>query len=789
MNPLILEQNAKKWVDSCRYLKGMMNDMRPEEVTALDFLMEAWRTRPYDDELKREASEMCEILKDSDQYHGNNREIINHSKQIRSISNTLYMKDAATFKEMSDALRKALNEAKPKTTPKPRPTPKTNPTPNPKPKPTPKRNPGDPSIRITKVEFQAQDFDGHLQYPSEPWVIYPNVKYLTPRVSFEILDPDKSVTLRVRIYRPDGTLLRADTSNSYTYENTFSVRNGSDSVWLSGWGNNVGNLYGEGRFKFEIWEGTNLLEISYINIKRKPTTGPGFRIKKLYFVNTNVNGTIIDQLGENWFSTSALYIQPVIEYEGGPSAGTVEFGYRYYYPNGTMMTGTCSRNGCTNFGTVNLGDSGEAYLGGYGSDSGKAYQTPGTYRVEIVARGTVVAKGEFRIGNTGETFNIEDLWERVREQNKPNMWNSETSSDYFSIPTSTTKKKWIKPVLISAGVLLVMIWILTRVAAYNRDQSAPVMYTPAATLFENDHKTPIQSIRAGEPLKVYDTKGEWAEVKTSDGKKGTVARSTLLSEAEYNTLQNVIDNNPIIKQNQLDAIVQDMLTHFPEAARNGARLKSIKEGLTPVSVVYRTEQQKDEFGNNYKILGMVLSSENKNWFGLYKIGHTFKELFFEEIKPGLLISDIIYDPRKDGYKVNYMSDRNIVSPKKAEKGTENVFAITNVSFVNTNRYGQTINRFINHKTLYACPEITYRGAKPWDDVHLTVKIYSPYGLEQDAKSPVGATYKCDFTPTSSSGKMILRGYGNSEGDFWKYNEYTFEFWQNGEMIASKTVKL
>lgn len=315
MDPLILSQKAQKWLESVKFLKEHQKDMSPEEETALDFLSEAWRTRSFDAELSDEARAMIDVMTRCDQFHGNNRDIITHSKAMRGIAKLMYTQDATAYEEYRTALRKAYEEAKPKPKPKPKPVPKPNPTP--KPKPTPQSNPvpkrsnsqaiiiviivavlaiagigaymwssggknndnatpveetaataetttsqpeAEPTaanpVVITELTLLDTDYDGNVikEYISE------STELVTPRISYKVYNPSRSYDLRVIIHNPEGKMLRSSDDATESYTCTLQPSASTGTEMLMGWGNSDGeNMYKTKGWRVELFYGNKLL--------------------------------------------------------------------------------------------------------------------------------------------------------------------------------------------------------------------------------------------------------------------------------------------------------------------------------------------------------------------------------------------------------------------------------------------------------------------------------------------------------------------------------------------------
>jgi hypothetical protein len=127
------------------------------------------------------------------------------------------------------------------------------------------------AFAITNVEFSNTENDGRLigSYGTE--FRTEQLKYLTPRITYDNTGSYKGVKdLFVKIIKPDGSVERASSSPSgYTYKDSLNVQSGKkgEKVSLTGWGNSKGGSYSGGTHTFEIWcEGKKLYGAKF-NIK------------------------------------------------------------------------------------------------------------------------------------------------------------------------------------------------------------------------------------------------------------------------------------------------------------------------------------------------------------------------------------------------------------------------------------------------------------------------------------------------------------------------------------------
>lgn len=102
-----------------------------------------------------------------------------------------------------------------------------------------------------------------------------DIKYLCGRITYDgKCSSSKSLTLYVKIYKPDGTLMSGSSSPAgYTYSWSTTVYSGSGKTMnVGGWGNDSGTTYTNGTYRWEVWyDGSKIYE-NAVYIQRKPGT-------------------------------------------------------------------------------------------------------------------------------------------------------------------------------------------------------------------------------------------------------------------------------------------------------------------------------------------------------------------------------------------------------------------------------------------------------------------------------------------------------------------------------------
>lgn len=123
-------------------------------------------------------------------------------------------------------------------------------------------------MKIQKIEFANVKKDGDI-IDSYGFTMYASeIMYLKPRITYDgILDESKYVTLYCKIVKPDGSIgTNSNSPSGYTYSDSFYVQTGTFNTHkLTGWGNENGNSYTSGTYKFELWyEGSKIYQTTFV---------------------------------------------------------------------------------------------------------------------------------------------------------------------------------------------------------------------------------------------------------------------------------------------------------------------------------------------------------------------------------------------------------------------------------------------------------------------------------------------------------------------------------------------
>ena len=108
---------------------------------------------------------------------------------------------------------------------------------------------------VLDVEVANVTEDNHIINDYSTPLYTRNVQYLKPRLRYIGIQSDAEAHLFVRLYAPDGQILRGYTSpEGYTYQQTVMVAEGEHQLPLMGWGIPSSQLR-KGTYRFEFWHG------------------------------------------------------------------------------------------------------------------------------------------------------------------------------------------------------------------------------------------------------------------------------------------------------------------------------------------------------------------------------------------------------------------------------------------------------------------------------------------------------------------------------------------------------
>ncbi len=147
----------------------------------------------------------------------------------------------------------------------------------PTPTPTPvdqRKKKKDPmsKVTITKLQIGNTDYDGDVIDAFGTSIYAADMKYATPKITYNCTAATGEVTIYTKIYRPDGTMMTGNSSpEGYTTSDgaDFDKGNGN-AITFPGWGNADGGSYTEGTYRWELWYNNKRLYSTNFTLLAKP---------------------------------------------------------------------------------------------------------------------------------------------------------------------------------------------------------------------------------------------------------------------------------------------------------------------------------------------------------------------------------------------------------------------------------------------------------------------------------------------------------------------------------------
>lgn len=104
----IFKMRIKKWEDSIAILDANTDNLRSDEQEAISALKNLWRAVAFGPSCTQRVERLVKVLSDADKLHGNNRDIIQASKDFRGVAKEMYTIDAETLEQFKDAMQRAM---------------------------------------------------------------------------------------------------------------------------------------------------------------------------------------------------------------------------------------------------------------------------------------------------------------------------------------------------------------------------------------------------------------------------------------------------------------------------------------------------------------------------------------------------------------------------------------------------------------------------------------------------------------------------------------------------------
>ena len=108
MQETIFKLHLKKWTESLAILDANTSNLHADELEAIGALKNIWRTVSFGPSCTQRVERMVKVLSDADKLHGNNRDIIQASKDFRGVAKEMYTTDAETLEQFRNAMQQIM---------------------------------------------------------------------------------------------------------------------------------------------------------------------------------------------------------------------------------------------------------------------------------------------------------------------------------------------------------------------------------------------------------------------------------------------------------------------------------------------------------------------------------------------------------------------------------------------------------------------------------------------------------------------------------------------------------
>lgn len=119
---------------------------------------------------------------------------------------------------------------------------------------------------INKIEMGNSYSDGTMETSYGSTIYSSYTMYLKPKIYYTGISTG-SHTLKVKLFTPDGSISKGDSSPSgFSYSGSYYVYSGDDTMELSGWGSSTKGHWKSGSYRIEIWYENVCLETKTFTI-------------------------------------------------------------------------------------------------------------------------------------------------------------------------------------------------------------------------------------------------------------------------------------------------------------------------------------------------------------------------------------------------------------------------------------------------------------------------------------------------------------------------------------------
>lgn len=357
------------WLDSSAFIKANEAELSPAEITAVDFLMNAWRNHDFSPELSAEAKENIDILVQNDELHGNSPKLKTQVQRFRGVASTIYTSDAETYEQFRTelGLRMGVNPTRTATSDSsPSPSPSHSRT-SPPPPPPPS---GVAQLDVTDAALDILSLRGAV-LRSFTTVVPEGRPNLRPAVKF-------STTVVGSRWKVTCRLLDPMSREVATSVNDCAVNGSSGTLLLKEFSSLT---LKPGGYRLIVYvNGDKRLDQPVTVTADNSQSSDAYTLKIKNIASTDAAGNQVSPK----ILTTAQFLTPTLDITAQIVENQhIKLQINIYSPSGKLMRDEQSPVGCTYVQTIDFRGSDTLTLRTWGNNNGKLFAEEGTWRMEI----------------------------------------------------------------------------------------------------------------------------------------------------------------------------------------------------------------------------------------------------------------------------------------------------------------------------------------------------------------------------------------------------------------------
>ena len=533
MNPQILKLNIDKWLKACQYLKSEYENLNVDEQSAIDILCDFWR-RDYSTSLVEECESQMQVLKDGHKYHGNNKTIIEKSKELCAVAAAM-LKDAASFGEFKAEMQKLSRGSSSRSSSSASRSSSSSPSSSSSRPSAPRPSSSKPSVVIRSVELRATGAN-NVALGTSSSTVPVGAQYVYPVLKFDALQADTDIWYK--IYDGNGAVVTGTRRQGFSTLGQF--KRGATSGECIGIGSEDSHSYtagGAGRIEFfvnDILIHSHNFRYTKQSQSSVSSGASNVVIRSVEFRATGANKSALGT-SSSTVPVGAHYVYPVLKFDA--LQADTDIWYKIYDGAGVLITGT-RRQGFSTVGQFKRGATGGECIG-IGSEDGSNYATTGVGRIEFFVNDRLIYTYRFQYVEPPRPTSRPSSSSSSRPSSSSNSSpfasssRSYSGSSSYSGPSRQTRKSGIKWWAYPLWFFVALGLIWAGVMAYKAFSVKKEVLYPITDLCYMIGSYDDQSVKFGNSIKVEVPEDVTSFYKYNDQ---LIAREYLLTLEDYNTL-------------------------------------------------------------------------------------------------------------------------------------------------------------------------------------------------------------------------------------------------------------